>query len=103
GDPNQLPQVSQGAQRKEVRASVLEHLLGEATTITDDRGIFLAETWRLRPELCDFISRTFYDGRTVPGGGGRSSELGGGQRLEVPICGACGESPELGGGSSADP
>ena len=34
GDPNQLPQVSQGAQPDEAKASVLQHLLGE----DDDRA-----------------------------------------------------------------
>ena len=66
GDPNQLPQVSQGAQPPEVRASVLEHLLGDAVTVPPGRGIFLERTWRLRPELCDFVSREFYDGRLRP-------------------------------------
>jgi uncharacterized protein len=66
GDPNQLPQVSQGAQPIEVRASVLEHLLGEETTVPPDRGVFLGATWRLRPEICDFISSTFYEGRLHP-------------------------------------
>ncbi|MFL5938056.1 MAG: TM0106 family RecB-like putative nuclease, partial [Gaiellaceae bacterium] len=39
GDPNQLPQVSQGALPPEVRASVLEHLLDEPT-VRADRGVF---------------------------------------------------------------
>ena len=49
GDPNQLPQVSQGAMPDEAKASVLQHLLGEETTVPPDRGIFLERTWRLRP------------------------------------------------------
>ena len=51
GDPNQLPQVSQGAMPDEAKASVLQHLLGDETTVPPDRGIFLERTWRLRPEL----------------------------------------------------
>jgi uncharacterized protein len=66
GDPNQLPQVSQGAQPKRVRASVLEHLLGEEVTVPPDRGVFLAQTWRLRPEICKFVSDAFYEGRLEP-------------------------------------
>jgi len=45
-----------------VRASVLEHLLDEPT-VPPDRGLFLERTWRLRPELCAFVSDAFYDGR----------------------------------------
>ena len=48
GDPNQLPQVSQGAQRDEAKVSVLQHLLGEHETVPPERGIFLEHTWRLR-------------------------------------------------------
>ncbi len=63
GDPNQLPQVSQGAMPDEAKASVLGHLLGDETTVPPDRGIFLAETWRLRPELTAFTSDAYYAGR----------------------------------------
>jgi predicted RecB family nuclease len=63
GDPNQLPQVSQGAMPDEAKASVLGHLLGDETTVPKDRGIFLERTWRLRPELTAFISQAYYAGR----------------------------------------
>jgi uncharacterized protein len=43
--------------------SVLQHLLGEHKTVPPDRGLFLAETWRLRPELCAFTSDAYYEGR----------------------------------------
>jgi len=63
GDPNQLPQVSQGAMPEQAKQSVLQHLLGEERTVTRERGIFLAETWRLRPELTAFTSDAYYAGR----------------------------------------
>jgi uncharacterized protein len=63
GDPNQLPQVSQGSHPEGAERSVLQHLLGDDVTIPPDRGLFLAETWRLRPELCAFTSDAYYDGR----------------------------------------
>jgi len=66
GDPNQLPQVSQGSHPEDSGRSVLQHLLGDDVTIPPDRGIFLAETWRLRPELCDFTSDAYYGGRLRP-------------------------------------
>jgi predicted RecB family nuclease len=66
GDPNQLPQVSQGSHPPGVNASVLGHLLGEDETLRPERGIFLAETWRLRPEVNTYISETFYEGRLEP-------------------------------------
>ena len=66
GDPNQLPQVSQGAQRDEAKVSVLQHLLGEHETVPPERGIFLEHTWRLRPEICAFTSEAYYEGRLLP-------------------------------------
>jgi uncharacterized protein len=63
GDPNQLPQVSQGAMPDAARQSVLRHLLGDETTVPPDRGIFLEHTWRLRPELTAFTSDAYYAGR----------------------------------------
>jgi uncharacterized protein len=66
GDPNQLPQVSQGSHPDGAEASALEHLLGEAQTVAQDRGLFLATTRRLHPDICDFISEAFYEGRLEP-------------------------------------
>ncbi len=66
GDPNQLPQVSQGAQPEAAKVSVLQHLLGEHETVPPERGIFLERTWRLRPEICAFTSEAYYEGRLLP-------------------------------------
>jgi predicted RecB family nuclease len=63
GDPNQLGQVLQGSHPEGAAASVLEHLLGEATTIAEDRGVFLERTFRLHPDVCGYISEAFYQGR----------------------------------------
>jgi uncharacterized protein len=66
GDPNQLPQVSQGSHPDGAEASALEHLLGDAQTVAPDRGLFLPTTRRLHPDICDFISEAFYEGRLEP-------------------------------------
>ena len=63
GDPQQLGQVSQGIHRDGASASVLEHLLGDEDTVPPDRGLFLSRTWRMRPDVCRFISETSYEGR----------------------------------------
>jgi uncharacterized protein len=44
----------------------LEHILGDHKTIPPDRGIFLSETWRLAPSICQFTSEVFYEGRLRP-------------------------------------
>ena len=69
GDPQQLPQVSQAAHPDGSSLSVLEHLLGERQTVAEDRGVFLEETWRMHPDVADFVSELMYDGRlrSAPG------------------------------------
>jgi uncharacterized protein len=63
GDPNQLPQVSQGTHPEGAAASAHEHLVGDAKTIAPDRGLFLGTTYRLHPDVNAFISDAFYEGR----------------------------------------
>lgn len=63
GDPQQLAQVLQGSHPDGAGASVLAHLLEGHATIPPDRGLFLETTYRLRPEICDYISEEFYEGR----------------------------------------
>jgi len=60
GDPQQLQQPQRGAHPEGADVSALAHLLGGAPTIDPERGLFLAETWRLAPALCAFTSRLFY-------------------------------------------
>ncbi len=63
GDPQQLEQPQKGSHPDGVDASALDHVLGGAHTMPDDRGIFLPVTWRLAPAICTFTSSVFYDGR----------------------------------------
>ena len=63
GDPLQLAQVTQGVHPEGSGDSVLVHLLDGRQTIPEDRGIFLAHSRRMHPEVCRFISEAFYEGR----------------------------------------
>ena len=63
GDPLQLAQVSQGTHPDGIGESALEHLLGEDGTVAPDRGVFLNESYRMHPTICDFISQNVYEGR----------------------------------------
>jgi hypothetical protein len=66
GDPRQLEQPIQGSHPDGVDVSSLDHILGSHATVPADRGLFLAETWRLHPLICSFNSELFYDGRLHP-------------------------------------
>lgn len=63
GDPQQLPQVSQGNHPEPIDTSALGWLIGEHDTIPASHGYFLAETRRMRPELADVVSELSYEGR----------------------------------------
>jgi len=63
GDPQQLEQPIQGSHPEGTAVSALEHVLGGAQTIADDRGLFLEETWRLPPAICGLTSELFYERR----------------------------------------
>jgi uncharacterized protein len=63
GDPQQLAQVSQAVHPPGAGVSVLEHLLGEHTTIPPERGLFIDETRRMHPDVCEFISKAIYEDR----------------------------------------
>lgn len=63
GDPQQLPQVSQADHPDGSGASALEHLIGDAATVREGRGVLLTESWRMHPDVCAFVSERSYEGR----------------------------------------
>jgi predicted RecB family nuclease len=66
GDQMQLNQPMQGIHPGECGKSVLEYLLGDSSIVPEDKGILLPNTWRMRPEICSFISHAIYDGQVRP-------------------------------------
>jgi superfamily I DNA and/or RNA helicase len=66
GDPQQLDQPQQGIHPPGAEGSAFDHLLRGHATIGPGQGLFLAETYRLHPDICDFTSELFYEGRLKP-------------------------------------
>ena len=66
GDPCQLPQVIQASHPEPANLSCLEWMLGSNRLVKPEEGIFLGETWRMHPALCEYISAQFYEGRLFP-------------------------------------
>ena len=66
GDPQQLDQPQKGIHPPGADISALGHVLNGRATIGREQGIFIAETRRLHPDVCAFISELFYEGRLVP-------------------------------------
>lgn len=65
GDQMQLGQPIQGVHPGESGLSALDYLLRGESTIAPNAGIFLADTWRMHPDVCQLISDAVYDSRLV--------------------------------------
>ncbi|GMA21044.1 TM0106 family RecB-like putative nuclease [Arsenicicoccus piscis] len=63
GDPQQLPQVSQGIHPAPVDQSALSWLADGAHALPAELGYFLPTSWRLHPAICEVVSQLSYDGR----------------------------------------
>ncbi|MGU3497324.1 TM0106 family RecB-like putative nuclease [Mycobacterium sp. C31M] len=63
GDPQQLPQVSQGTHPEPVDESALGWLVDGHATLPEERGYFLDRSYRMHPDVCRPVSRLSYDGR----------------------------------------
>ncbi len=66
GDQIQLNQPIKGSHPGESGKSCLDYFLGEHQTIPKELGVFLDTTYRLHPDICRFISNTFYEERLKP-------------------------------------
>ncbi|MDQ1205774.1 bifunctional RecB family nuclease/DEAD/DEAH box helicase [Microbacterium sp. SORGH_AS_0862] len=62
GDPQQLPQVSQGTHPEPVDESALGWVMDGAAVLPASHGYFLSHTWRMHPALASAVSELSYDG-----------------------------------------
>jgi uncharacterized protein len=63
GDPQQLPQVSQGKHPEPVDESALAWLAAGSAVLPDGLGYLLPESWRMHPDVCAAVSELSYAGR----------------------------------------
>jgi uncharacterized protein len=63
GDPQQLEQPLQSSHPEGSEVSALYHLLDGEDTMPADKGLFLAETYRLHPDIARFTSESYYEGK----------------------------------------
>ena len=63
GDPQQLPQVSQGTHPEMVDTSALGWLIDGRHTLPAEFGYFLDLSYRMHPDVCAAVSRLSYDDR----------------------------------------
>jgi uncharacterized protein len=77
GDPQQLPQVSQGIHPAPVDASALGHLIGEKAVLPQAYGYFLEESRRMDEAVARPVSRLSYDGQLRSNASTRGRRLDG--------------------------
>jgi predicted RecB family nuclease len=78
GDPQQLEQPHKGTHPDGADVAALTHLVGpERATLDDHQGLFLEQTWRLHPSVCEFTSELYYDGRLTPVAGCEQQRIDG--------------------------
>jgi uncharacterized protein len=75
GDQMQLAQPIQGSHPRGSGVSALQHLLGNHATVPPERGVFLAETRRMHPDLCSFISAAVYERRLHSAAGTETQQV----------------------------
>nr|WP_197059288.1 bifunctional RecB family nuclease/DEAD/DEAH box helicase [Cryobacterium sp. MLB-32] len=63
GDPQQLPQVSQGTHPEPVDTSALGWLCDGHNVLPNEFGYFLATSWRMHPAVCAPVSVLSYEGK----------------------------------------
>jgi uncharacterized protein len=63
GDQMQLGQPIQGVHPGDSGLSSLDFLLEGRATIPPERGVFLETSWRMHPDVCQFISDAMYESR----------------------------------------
>jgi predicted RecB family nuclease len=63
GDPQQLPQVSQGSHPEPVDVSALGWLSEGHDVLPAEFGYFLEKSWRMHPDVCAPVSRLSYEGK----------------------------------------
>jgi uncharacterized protein len=62
GDPQQLPQVSQGTHPEPVDESALGWVMDGAAVLPAEYGFFLDRTWRMHPDVARAVSHLSYAG-----------------------------------------
>ena len=77
GDPQQLPQVSQGAHPEPVDTSALGWVMDGDAVVRPEYGYFLARSWRMHPAVAAPVSRLSYAGRLASAPGTERREVHG--------------------------
>jgi uncharacterized protein len=82
GDPQQLEQPQKGAHPEGSDVAALTYLLDGHATMPEGKGLFLDNTRRLHPKICEFTSQLFYEGRLKPFAGTEKQLISGNTQFD---------------------
>jgi uncharacterized protein len=74
GDPQQLPQVTQGTHPEPIDGSALGWLAGGDEVISSLYGYFLPSSYRMNREVCQVVSANWYDSKLASSAPNRKLE-----------------------------
>ena len=77
GDPQQLPQVSQGAHPEPVNTSALGWVMDGDAVVRPEYGYFLDRSWRMHPAVAAPVSQLAYAGQLASASGTEQRSIGG--------------------------
>ena len=63
GDQQQLSQPNRAAHPEDSGLSCLDYVMAKEPVVPNDRGVFLATSWRMPPALTQVVSNLFYAGK----------------------------------------
>ena len=63
GDQQQLSQPNRAAHPEDSGLSCLDYVMAKEPVVPNDRGVFLATSWRMPPPLTQVVSNLFYAGK----------------------------------------
>ena len=75
GDQMQLEQPTHGKHPGKAGLSILNYYLDGHDTVPEDLGLFLDTSYRLHPEICNFVSEHCYEGRLQPSPGNERQSI----------------------------
>lgn len=76
GDQQQLEMPIKGSHPDALDVSCLSYIVGNRNiTVTPSRGIFLNQSYRMAPRICEFVSEAFYDDALSSAAGCKNNEV----------------------------
>lgn len=75
GDQQQLSQPNRATHPEDSGLSCLDYVMADEPVVPNDRGVFLATSWRMPPALTQVVSNLFYEGELQAAAANRTNRV----------------------------